>query len=539
MRTIKYLLASVIVLLTACNAEDFVTLENTNLITSGYFWKTANDAYLGTNACYQALYLDGTYKRKYEWTMDVRADDTYNTTPYGYCMSALTTYTISPSEEEIDQLWECNYVQVWRANQLLDNIENIEMNAELKERYKGEAKFLRGLAYFNLLNLFQNVVLHLHTPQSVNDFYKEQSPPEVVWEQVYADFTDAIAGCWNKGETRSIDGTSVTNEVGRATKAAAASMLAKSYLMNKRFSDAQPLLKDIIDGAYGPYSLVSNYGAQFKGTDENNAESIFEIQFDANFGTTNGWVGDPQSDWAKTDGYHKGLAPQGPPSCWGDICPSLYLFNEFQKEKTVDGKIDPRMEASLIWYHADSPSYTVYTLPQDRISEFGYATTGRTDLGITEDYKVFAKKFVYEDLVLDAAWLSGINRPLIRYADILLLYAECLNEANQTAAAYPYIQQVRDRANLPDLATTKPGMTQVQMREQLDHERLLELNLETWRYLDLLRWGYFDSQASVDAILSVRDPEFKNWIPGREYLAIPPTEIDRTKGFVKQNPAWN
>jgi hypothetical protein len=316
-------------------------------------------------------------------------------------------------------------------------------------------------------------------------------------------------------------------------------MLAKSYLMNSRFSDAQPLLKDIIDGKYGTYTLVSNYGAQFKGTDENNAESIFEIQFDANFGTTNGWVGDPQSDWAKTDGYHKGLGPQGPPACWGDICPSVYLFNEFQKEKTVDGKIDPRMEASLIWYHADSPSYTVYTLPQDRISEFGYATTGRTDLGITEDYKVFAKKFVYEDLVLDAAWLSGINRPLIRYADILLLYAECLNEANQTAAAYPFIQQVRDRANLPDLATSKPGMTQVQMREQLDHERLLELNLETWRYIDLLRWGYFETQDKVNTILITRDPEFKNWIPGREYLAIPPSEIDRTKGFVKQNPAWN
>jgi hypothetical protein len=532
-------MATVIVLLTACNAEDFVTLENPNLITSGYFWKTANDAYLGTNAIYQALYLDGQYKRKFEWTMDVRADDTYNTTPYGYCMSALTTYTISPSEEEIDQLWECNYVMVWRANQLLDNIENIEMNTELKERYKGEAKFLRALAYFNLVNLFHNVVLHVHSPASVNDFYKEQSAPEVVWEQVYADFTDALAGCWNKGETRTIDGTSVTNEVGRATKAAAAAMLAKSYLMNSRFSDAQPLLKDIIDGKYGTYTLVSNYGAQFKGTDENNAESIFEIQFDANFGTTNGWVGDPQSDWAKTDGYHKGLGPQGPPACWGDICPSVYLFNEFQKEKTVDGKIDPRMEASLIWYHADSPSYTVYTLPQDRISEFGYATTGRTDLGITEDYKVFAKKFVYEDLVLDAAWLSGINRPLIRYADILLLYAECLNEANQTAAAYPFIQQVRDRANLPDLATSKPGMTQVQMREQLDHERLLELNLETWRYIDLLRWGYFETQDKVNTILITRDPEFKNWIPGREYLAIPPSEIDRTKGFVKQNPAWN
>ena len=151
---------------------------------------------------------------------------------------------------------------------------------------------------------------------------------------------------------------------------------------------------------------------------------------------------------------------------------------------------------------------------------------------------MYIRKYLTEDKNLDLAWKSGINRRIIRYADILLLYAECLNETGHTAEAYQYIQRVRDRANLPDLATVKPDMSQDDMRWQLDHERALEFCFEAQRYLDLLRWGYFTDQSKF-AVLYARDPEYQNYIPGREYLAIPPTEIERTNGVVVQNPAWN
>jgi starch-binding outer membrane protein, SusD/RagB family len=533
MRTFaKYILAALMIIIASCS-EDFVDLKNPNQITSAYFWKTQNDAVWGTNAIYQALIFDGTYMRKYPWTMDARADDTYNVTPYGYVMSNLTTFTIGG--EEVEQQWECNYVGIWRANQLLDNIDNIAMDVNIKERCKGEAKFLRGLFYFNLLNLFQNVVLYMHTPASVDDYYNSQSAPAEVWEVVYQDLKDAIGddtkGCWRKDNSK--------NELGRATKGAAAAFLAKAYMMNHRYNDAAPILKDIIDGKYGTYALVDNYRDNFIDGQkvENNAESIFEIQYDLAFGSTQGWIGDPAPDWQKQDGYNKSLAAQ--PFGWGDLAPSVWIYNEFQKEKTIDDKNDPRMEASLFFAHPGDTTYKVYGYNQSKLNDMSFATTGRSDLGLSDTFKVFIRKYLTENETLDKSWKSGINRRLVRYADILLLYAECLNEAGQTAAAYPYIQQVRTRSHLADLATIKPTMTQAEMRMQLDHERALELCFEAWRYLDLIRWGYFSSQDIVNSILVVRDPEFKNWIPGREYLAIPPTEIERTNGIVKQNDAWN
>ena len=545
MRTLKYILVCMVVISTSCK-KDFVDLVNPNQSTTGSFWKTQEDAMQGTVAMYQALIYDGTYMRKYPWTMDVRADDSYNVTPYAYVMSNLTTYTIGG--EELEQPWECNYIGIWRANQVLDNIDGITFdNDALKDRCKGEAHFIRGLCYFNLLNLFRNVVIYDHIPESVNDYYNPQSPPDQVWDLVYQDFKDAITLCWNKGEPRG----SYTNDLGRATKAAAAAFLAKSYLMNSRFSDAEPVLKDIIDGVYGNYSLVPNYRDNFTDANENNAESIFEIQYSLLFGSVQGWIGDPQPDWQKEDGYNKSLAAQ--PFGWGDIAPSVYLYNAFQEEKTIDGKNDPRMEASLFFVHPDSATYSIYGYFQDStykddfftdptpvkpLDGMSFATTGRTDLGITDTFRVFIRKYLTEDPLLDRSWESGINQRLVRYADILLLYAECLNEAGQTGDAYSYIQQVRDRALLPDLATVKPSMTQAEMRTQIDHERLLELCFETWRYLDLLRWGYFETQDKVNTILIPRDPEFKNWTPGREYLAIPPTEIQRTNSIVHQNLGW-
>ena len=541
MRTIKYILGGMIGLLASCG-EDFVNLENPNLATSSDFWKTEQDAVFGTTAMYQALIYDGTYMRKYPWMMDVRADDAYNVTPYTYVMSNLTKYTIGG--EEVEQPWECNYVGIWRANQVLDNIPNITMDEDLKTRCLGEAHFIRGLSYFNLLNEFKYVVMYIQSPQSVDDFYNPQSEPEVVWDLVYQDFKDAIDMCWDKAAIVK------SGEIGRATKAAAAAFLAKAYLMNGRFADAQPYLKNIIDGAYGSYSLVPNYRDNFiDGSTENNDESIFEIQYDMSFGSTQGWIGDPGADWQKQDGYNKSLAAQ--PFGWGDIAPSIYIWNAFQEEKTIDGKNDPRMEASLFFYHPDSAEYSIYGFLQDEVytnqyfatskplDGMNFATTGRSDLGMGDDYKVFIRKYVTEDPVLDAAWKSGINRRLVRYADILLLYAECLNEAGDVAGAASYIQMVRDRANLLDRETEFAAFSQQQMRDRIDHERLLELCFEAWRYIDLLRWGYFDTQDKVNTILIPRDPEFKNWIPGREYLAIPPTEIERTNGIVNQNPAWN
>ena len=105
------------------------------------------------------------------------------------------------------------------------------------------------------------------------------------------------------------------------------------------------------------------------------------------------------------------------------------------------------------------------------------------------------------------------------------MYAEALNEQNQTASAYTYIQQVRNRAKLPDLSVVKPNMTQEQMRDQIAHERALEFSIEGMRIHDLVRWGWFYNPAKL-AQLKQHDSDFNSWIPGKEYLPIPQSELD-------------
>ncbi|MNE53504.1 SusD family protein [compost metagenome] len=133
-------------------------------------------------------------------------------------------------------------------------------------------------------------------------------------------------------------------------------------------------------------------------------------------------------------------------------------------------------------------------------------------------------------------WRSGINERLLRYADILLMYAECLNETGDTAGAYTYIQMVRNRVGLPNLSTAKPGLSQDGMREQIGHERFLEFPLEGHRFDDIRRWGWLENPTKL-AWLKARDVEFNSYAAGREYFPIPQLEMDNNPGTV-QNPSY-
>ena len=126
---------------------------------------------------------------------------------------------------------------------------------------------------------------------------------------------------------------------------------------------------------------------------------------------------------------------------------------------------------------------------------------------------------------------------MIRYADVLLMYAEALNGAGRTNDAYQYVDRVRERAGLRKLSDVMPGMNQAQFQRQLEHERLMELTGESLRWNDLARWGYFDDAAKLNE-LKARDPEFNNFVIGRnKYMPIPQSEIDINPNLV-QNPNW-
>src|SRR5690606_7975980 len=196
-------------------------------------------------------------------------------------------------------------------------------------------------------------------------------------------------------------------------------------------------------------------------------------------------------------------------------------------ETTISGDVDPRLDATIFYNKPEGMQ-----LYGHNFADF-YADSP-SDLN-----DLFCRKYQNSDgdRADEYDWRSGINERIMRYADVLLMYAECLNENGKTSEAYPFIQMVRDRVGLPDLATTKPDLSQQQMRDQIAHERFLEFALEGHRFDDIRRWGWLDDPAKLEWLES-RDPEFESYIPGREFFPIPQSEMDNNPGISQQNEGY-
>jgi tetratricopeptide (TPR) repeat protein len=518
---IKWWLFFVPLLLLFNGCEKKLQQVDPNQQTSASFWQSANDALEGVNAAYSTLIEDGTFMRMTPAMLDTRGDDVKSNSPWPVLgnMGRFSLGTGDPSG--YGWAFSDYYEGINRANQVLENVPAINMDAALKNRILGQAYFLRGLYFFFLVDFFNNVALPLHSAKTPSDFFVPQSTAAEGWNQVIADFTQAASLL----PVSYANVTGVDNgNIGRATKGAAMAYLGKALLFNQRWSDAATQFKAVID--LNAYSLVANYADNFKMSTPNNSESIFEVQFSTNIGGSDAsWGGEPQPGWGKTEGRAVTYGARG--FGYTDIQPTLSLLAEFQTEQTAANQNDPRMDVTL--YH-NEPGLMLY----GKLFTQVYANSP----GDLND--VFSAKYENGDGSVpdefSIIWRSAIDERLMRYADVLLMYAECLNEMNQTAAAYPYIQQVRTRVGMADLATVKPNMTQQQMRDQLAHEREVEFGLEGHRFDDIRRWGWLQDPTKL-AQLKVRDPEFNSYIPGRELYPIPQSEIDNNPGF-KQNPTY-
>lgn len=505
---------SMAVVTTSCVDNEDLTQVDPNNDAVDSFWKTDQDALEGVNAAYGSLLTDGTYMRSTPLLLDVRSDDARTNSPWGSMYNAGRFNSNVADAAIYGWAYETYYQGIYRANQVLTNVPGIAFEDEaLKNRILGQAHFLRGLYLFHAVNLFKNVPL----PTDLAVYYPQKTQEEG-WKQVIADF-EAAAELLPNSYT-GISGLD-TNQKGRATKGAALGYLGKSYLFIKDFANAKIAFKKVID--LGVYSLVSNYRDNFTTANENNSESLFEVQFSRDAGGVDlGWGGAPASGWGKTSARAITYAPRA--FGWTDVQPSWALFNEFHDEKTKSGDLDPRLEATI--YYNKPGGMKLYGKD--------FATFYATSPGDLND--IFCRKYQNSDgeFADEYDWRSGINERLLRYADILLMYAECLNETGDTPGAYSYIQMVRNRVNLPDLATTKPGMTQDQMREQIGHERFLEFPLEGHRFDDIRRWGWLDNPTKL-AWLKARDAEFNSYTKGREYYPIPQLEMDNNPGTIQND----
>jgi len=504
---------------------------NPNQPTTETFWQTKAQAFAGVTAIYNALINDGTYMRSFPGLTDSRGDDFTGDSPW-LDLDLTGQFIIGSTSDPVAWIWRDFYMVVNRANQVIEHVSNYDesvLSTEEKNRLLGQAYFLRGLAYYNLATSFKTVPLVLTTAQSNADFYPPTATEEELWNQIFSDLQTAEADLpVSYANISDID----QGQIGRATKGAAAGLLGKAYLYRKDYTNAGAQFEKFITGELkNVYSLVPSYQDNFTETAENNSESLFEVQFAESGGTAFNWTGDPSTVWKTVQAISITYGMEG--AGFSDYLPTRWIYNEYKKEKTVDGGVDPRLLATLASYEPEAGETTAYGMPWD---DFLTQKAGLPNDTSLLHNKIYPKKYTRDNLGVPAETTeSGINYRVLRYADILLMYAEVLNETGKTAEAYPYIQQVRDRAHLPNLAAIKPNMTQEEMRDQLAHERALEFAIEGQRINDLIRWGWFANPEKL-AELKSHDNDFNTYTPGNEYLPIPQQELDANQN-ITPNPA--
>lgn len=505
--------ASVVFLALGCDKK--LEQINPNQATASSFWKTREQAYAGVTAIYNGLILDGSYMRSFPGLTDSRGDDFTGDSPW--LDLVLTGQFVIPSTSApVQWIWRDFYLTINRANQVLKYVNDYPdgvLTAEEKARLLGQAYFLRGLSYYNLATSFKTVPLITTPPLGPSDYTPPTASEDDLWNLIFSDFQNAES-------MLPIDYSSVTGldkgQKGRATKGAAAGMLGKAYLYRKDWAKAGTQFEKFLAGGSlaGVYDLMADYRDNFKDVNENNKESLFEIQFSEGVGTDFNWTGEPSAAWKQVQAISITYGMEG--AGFSDYLPTRWIYNEYKKEKTTDGKDDPRLLVTIASYEPADNSTTAYGKPwfnpTDRIYPRKYTNDGVGNGKTAETTE------------------SGINYRILRYADILLMYAEVLNETGKTAQAYPYIQQVRTRAKLPDLATVRPSMSQEQMRDQLAHERALEFAIEGQRINDLIRWGWFQNPTRL-AELKSHDADFNTYTAGNEYLPVPQSELDLNKNL--------
>lgn len=515
MKKILYIFIGSFLVIGGCDKK--LEQKNPNALVASEYWRTRDQAFAGVTAVYNALINDGTYMRSFPGLTDSRGDDFKGDSPW--LDLVLTGQFIIPTNSApVFWIWRDFYLVITRANQVIYYVNQYPagvLSDDEKNRILGQAYFLRALAYYNLATTFKVVPVITEPPLEASQYYAATATEEQVWNQIFSDLQSAEANL--PTSYANVSGPD-QGQIGRATKGAAAGLLGKAYLYRKDYAKAGTQFEKFITGDLkGVYSLRPDYRDNFKDVNENNSESLFEVQFEAGVGTDFNWTGEPSTAWKTVQAVSVTYGMEG--AGFSDYLPTSWIFNEFKQEKTVDNKYDPRLAATIAFYDKSSNDTMAY---------------GRPWFNPTD--RIYPRKYTRDGLGVDAENTeSGVNYRILRYSDILLMYAEVLNETGRTEEAYPYIQQVRTRARLADLAVVRPGMTKEQMRDQLAHERALEFAIEGQRIHDIIRWGWLYDPAKL-AELKTHDSDFNTWTPGNEYLPIPQQELDVNKNL-KPNPA--
>jgi hypothetical protein len=508
-KTIILTIAALVIGITGCKKLD---VTNPNQPTTTVFWKTAADAQQGVNAMYSTFHRAGICRWFYFATI-IRSDEGWSTSPDANLQNNFDLFINNDyNYGNYTGIWTDFYIGIARANQVLDNLPNIDMDATLKARYIGEAKFMRALFYFHLASLWGNVPLQLKSSTPVD--LPVTSTRAEVWAQVEKDLTDAAAA---------LPPTYTGADIGHATKGSANALLAKTFMQERKFQEALAPLQAVIQS--GVYHLTANYQDNFLSTTEYNSESVFEYGNALNPNDNHDDDTDPNNQ--DNLNYGSSLPPFFAPRPIGftDGQARRWPLTDFAAERTTSNQRDPRLAATYLYAFTDErgPDFSLI---------YGQTFTQRYGTAVNND--VWFRKMLNDQngTATGDSFHSPNNYRFIRYADVLLMYAECLNETNATVQAYQYVDQVRQRAGLRTLTAAMPGMNHDAFLTQLKHERVTELTGEGHRWNDLARWN------DLDKALATRDAGFQNFVKGKhELLPIPQQDLDINPNL-KQNPGY-
>lgn len=478
-------LASLLLIPSACQ-DSFLDTDPQGKQAGAVFWQNESDATKAVNAMYANLR---------GWTNtafapiaveSIGSDDSEkgSSASDATFFNTYDNFTVGSTDGQLADFWKGQYQNINYANQILDNVPAIEMDATLKERYLAEAKFVRGYSYFRLVRAFGDVPLRLKVPAGTEEYNIPRSPKAEVYTTIEKDLTEAAAVLPVKyGLT----------DVGRATKGAALSLHAKVSMYQQKWQQVFDLTTQVMGLGY---SLFPNYEQLFRIPNENSSESIFEIQNELVLENKDA----SNSQYSQVQGT-RGSVGGG----WGFHVPTQELANSYEPG-------DPRKDATIIFRGETTPEGDV--IP-----------------AVGDNPRYNQKSYVPFNL-----YVSGFNEGaqqnvrVIRYADVLLMNAEAANELGKTTEALASLEMVRARARgtntkiLPKVTTTE----QAALRAAIWHERQVELAMEYDRYFDVIRQGRG---------AEVFGP--KGWKANKnEVWPVPQTEIDLSGGILTQNPGY-
>lgn len=516
---LSIIMAVLLVSSTACN-EDFLEKAPIDRGSVEGFFETEEDVVRALNGVYD-VFQGSIWGGGFYWmhqNFDILTDNGVGCCPWEQQYTTIAKGEHNPTTGGIiNTKWDFGYEGIFRANSVLENVGNVGLDAATETAIIAEARFLRGLIYQELTNLFGDVPLILNVITREEGLSVSRAPKADVLAAIYADLDFAEAN---------LDLTPFNGQVGRPTSQAAIAVKTRLRMYNGDFAGAITEARKAMQIAAanpGILGLLDDYENVVNPNSENNVEIMFDIQF------TEGTQGEGNFMQVALAPGPEGGAGNG----WGSITPLDGVVGAYKMTDGLDPEDSPLFDAANPYLNRDNRIYSNLFIP-------GVSTwRGET---YTEAWSGFSPFFAIRKWVdLDATIGEGgcscneTNLVLFRYADILLYFAEATNETSgPSPEAIDAVNQIRARGGLP---AVDAGISQADFRQIIRDERHAEFAWEGTRYFDLIRWGIADEMVPQTTLFGESRDARVFQAPKHNLWPIPQKEIDQNANLT-QNPGY-